>query len=86
MTESDELEDRENRSGAETEDRAQSGSCSFGVGDRAENPFGQNNSGDGSGKLISEDRFEEEPLDDDPRVVIGLNRFIDALIQASDRD
>ena len=55
MTESDELEGRENRSDAETEDRAQSGSCSVGVGDRAENPVGQNNSGDGSGNLISED-------------------------------
>jgi len=52
----------------------------------AGNPSRSNSSGEGLGKSSSEDRFDDGPLDDDPRVVIGLNRFIDALIQASVRD
>ena len=49
-------------------------------------PSRSHNSGEGLGNAVSEDRFDEETLDDDPRVVIGLNRFIDALVQAPDRD
>ena len=49
-------------------------------------PSRRNSSGEGLGNSSSEDRFDDGPLDDDPRVVIGLNRFIDALIQSSDRD
>ena len=49
-------------------------------------PSKNNDSVEALGNAISGDSFDEEPLDDDPRVVIGLNRFIDALIQASDRD
>ena len=52
----------------------------------AGNPSRSNSSGEGLGNSSSEDRFDDGPLDDDPRVVIGLNRFIDALIQASVRD
>ena len=48
-------------------------------------PSRNDNSGEDSGEAMSEGRFDEEPLDDDPRVVIGLNRFIDALVQAPDR-
>ena len=49
-------------------------------------PSRNDNSGEDLGNAVSEDRFDDEPLDDDPRVVIGLNRFIDALVQAPDRD
>ena len=52
----------------------------------AEIPSRNNNSGEALGNAISGDNSDDGPLDDDPRVVIGLNRFIDALIQASVRD
>ena len=49
-------------------------------------PSRNDDSGEDLGNALSEDRFDEESLDDDPRVVVGLNRFIDALVQAQDRD
>ena len=52
----------------------------------AEIPSRNNNSGEALGNAISGDNSDEEPLDDDPRVVIGLDRFIDALVLSSDGD
>ncbi len=35
------------------------------------------------GDAGSEDNVDNLPLDDDPRVVIGLNRFIEAVVKAA---
>ena len=32
---------------------------------------------------VSEDNVDDLPLDDDPRVVIGLNRFMEAIVKAA---
>ena len=85
MTESNEVGGRKKRSPVGPQGSAGRQGCAQISGEDPKKSLSVTGSDDGVTSSDLRDGCDELPLDEDPRVAIGLNRFIEAVVKASDQ-
>ena len=86
MTESNEAGGRKKGSPAAPQGSAGREGCGQNSGEDPKKSLSMTGSDDGVTSSDLGDSCDEFPLDEDPRVAIGLNRFIEAVVKASDQN